>query len=299
MKLLDDIRNEAVEGNSSLTVLLRKCQILAAELQNADFKQWVSCELNGYPNVEALPKYRIIKVASVGNFAGSFGRTLNHAPIPFGNLKPNEAEILSKSRFVDGVGAIESLLSKEKVDGQLSEWWPTDFIGSCAGQFYRDFNLIQAFKVIPRSAVAGILEAIRNRVLEFVLEIQREFPNGLDEGSGAEKKSESVQQIFNTYILGDGNRVATGCGAAEQNMVNFEKGNWAYLEGILKQLKVAQDDISELKGILKIDPPESRSKLGDRLNGWLGGIAAKAAQAGYDIPIGIGLAAILKFCGLN
>ena len=82
-------------------------------------------------------------------------------------------------------------------------------------------------------------------------------------------------------------------------MKKFEKGNWAYLEGVLKQLKVAQDDITDLKQLLKTNPPKSKSKLGDGVNGWLGGIAAKAAQAGYDIPIGIGLAAILKYCGLN
>lgn len=297
--LLVEIRDAAVDGVMPLTTLLRKCQVLASQLDNADFKQWTSRELNGYPNVKSVPAYRKIKVQSLGNFAGAFGRTMTHAPIPLYNLSPKEQEALSHSVFVDGVGTIEGLLTKENGNGQLTEPWPAEFIGFCAGKFYQNFNLIQAYKVVPRSAVSGILEIIRNRILEFSLQLLEVLPEGETLPSKDEESKTSVQNIFNTYILGDGNRVAAGCGSVKQNVTKFEKGNWAYLEGVLKQLKVAQDDITELKQLLKANPPKSKSKLGDGVNGWLGGVAAKAAQAGYDIPIGIGLAAILKYCGLN
>lgn len=296
--LVVEIKREAISGNKSVLPLLRKCQVLASLLKNVDLKHWVACELNGYKGVKDLPNYRIVRVENVGNFAGAFGSSLSNAPIPLAGLGAENAKSLSRSCFMDGIGSIEGLLAADK-DDRLAEVWPADFIAAHASKFYVGYNLIQAYKMISRSDVSGMIEAIRNKVLEFVLEFQERLPDLMDDSVSAEENKSVVQKIVNTYILGDGNRVATGCGIVEQNVINFEKGNWAYLEGVLKQLKVAQEDIVALKGILNKDPPKSKLKLGDRLNGWLGGIAAKAAQAGYDIPIGIGLAAILKFCGLN
>ena len=46
--LLVEIRDAAVDGVMPLTTLLRKCQVLASQLDNADFKQWTSCEVSSY-----------------------------------------------------------------------------------------------------------------------------------------------------------------------------------------------------------------------------------------------------------
>lgn len=298
MKLLTEIRDEAVDGGSDIATLLRKCQVLASVLRNVDFKRWVSCELNGYHAVKDLPRYRIMMVASVGTFFGRFGSSVQNAPLPVGNLPKKIADELRKTYFFDGVGTLQHLVAG-MTDAQLHSAWSADVIALYQDRFYKDMNLVEAHKIIPKSAVSGILEIVRNKVLDFVLEIGHSYPDISADTKAVKIKPEVVQNTYNTYILGDGNRVAAGCGPVEQNVTKFEKGNWAYLEGVLKQLKVAQDDITELKRLLKANPPKSKSKLGDGVNGWLGGIGAKAAQAGYDIPIGIGLAAILKYCGLN
>ena len=49
MSLLREIQIDAINSNAKISDLLRKCQILAYRLGNEDFKNWISFELQGYP----------------------------------------------------------------------------------------------------------------------------------------------------------------------------------------------------------------------------------------------------------
>src|SRR5262249_47160948 len=91
MSLLRDIQSTAVDSDSDVSTLLRKCKILAVRLGNAEFKKWVDQELGGYDNEEELPEYRKLAVQSVGHFSGAFGSGLRNAPIPPGCL-PKELQ---------------------------------------------------------------------------------------------------------------------------------------------------------------------------------------------------------------
>jgi hypothetical protein len=58
MKLLDDIIDLAVDNSSSLSMLLRKCLLLAHTLKNQRFRTWAEKELDGYDQRNELPDYR-------------------------------------------------------------------------------------------------------------------------------------------------------------------------------------------------------------------------------------------------
>lgn len=66
MSLLRDIQNSAIDENTSIITLLRRCHVLAARLGNEDFSNWVNQELNGYSSQDTLPEYRRTHVQSVG-----------------------------------------------------------------------------------------------------------------------------------------------------------------------------------------------------------------------------------------
>lgn len=293
-KLVAEIRSEAIGGEKSVLPLLRKCQVLASLLRNVDLKQWVSRELNGYKSVDDLPKYRIVKVQNIGNFSGMFGRSLQNAPIPVAILGEKLAKALGRSCFVNGVGTIEGLLSGNMND-RLAEVWPADFIANHASEFYENYNLLQAYKLISRSDVIGLLEAIRNKVLEFVLELQEELPDLREEAISEEDNKSVVQRIVNTYIYGDGNRIATNCHDVDQSiMLQVGKGNWDMLSATLTELKVSKSDQMDLKKAIESEPPQGPQKLGGRVSAWLGRVLAKVgtASAAELIVKGIGY-----YCG--
>lgn len=56
---------------------------------------------------------------------------------------------------------------------------------------------MQAWKVIPIGAVVGVLDAVRNRVLNFVLEIEAEEPSAGEASINSNPlPQERIQQIF-------------------------------------------------------------------------------------------------------
>ena len=83
MSLIHDIQAVAISQTTDVPTLLRMCKLLAARISHQRFGEWVDQELNGYPTVESLPDYRVVRVDSYGSFIGSFGSTTNpcvHTP---------------------------------------------------------------------------------------------------------------------------------------------------------------------------------------------------------------------------
>jgi AbiTii len=86
MPLLDEIIPGAVSDKTPVQTLLRQCLVLAHQLKNDKLKVWVEQELNGYTDVEALPKYRVVKTVATGSFVGPGGNALNNQPLPASTL---------------------------------------------------------------------------------------------------------------------------------------------------------------------------------------------------------------------
>ena len=300
MTLIEQIRNEAVDGSSSLTSLLRKCQILASTLGNKDFKRWVSCELNGYGESDELPQYRCIAADSLGTFSGYGGRFLRNQPIPMCNLPEEISERLSTVSFKESVGSLEHLLENTK-DGQLASRWPSAIIAMYQTKFIEGFVLMEAFMVVSRAEVAGLLENIRNRILEFVLELGEKFPDKSFEKPERDVESGVVQSVVNNYIFGNGNRVASGSGASNDISISMAKGNWDMLSAALSEIGLSTEDIDKLGAALKAEPPTDEKHLGKNVSSWIGAMMAKIGKGAYDLSIGTAAgvisSAISRYCG--
>lgn len=222
MSLLREIQDAAVNSSVELTTLLRKCKVLAARLGNEDFKTWVDSELSGYKDISELPDYRILHVNSKGHFSGPFNSGLNNADIPLSCIPKTFRESLSQSNMREPIASLEALVAKSD-GGTASEPWNPDLVAHVGQNIYEGMNCMQAWKVIPLTAVIAALDAVRNRILSFVLEIEAEAP---DAGEAAINSNplpqEKVHQIFNTYISGSVQNVATGSSEFEQHATNNE-----------------------------------------------------------------------------
>ena len=220
MSLLREIQDAAIDSNIELAVLLRKCKVLAARLGNLEFKQWVENELSGYDDVNSLPDYRILNVNSKGHFFGPFQSGLRNADIPLSSIKKEFHKNLSHSYLNQPVAAMENLVS-DSSSGTLQEPWNPDLVAYVGQEIYEGMNCMQAWKVIPVSGMVAALDSVRNRVLNFVLEIEAESPDAGEAPVNSNPVSqEKVHQIFNTYITGTVHNVATGSTNVKQKSVN-------------------------------------------------------------------------------
>tara|TARA_R110001606_G_scaffold6158_1_gene27795 strand:- start:671 stop:1564 length:894 start_codon:yes stop_codon:yes gene_type:complete len=222
MSLLREIQNAAIDSNTELAALLRKCKVLAARLGNPEFKQWVESELSGYDDIDDLPNYRILQVNSKGHFSGPFQSGLRNASIPLMCIDEKFRKNLSLSYLTQGVASMESLVNSAS-GGTLQEPWNSDLVAYVGQDIYEGMNCMQAWKVIPIAGIVSALDAVRNRILNFVLEIEAESPYAGEAPVNSNPVSqEKVHQIFNTYISGNVQNVATGSSDVEQNAINNE-----------------------------------------------------------------------------
>lgn len=244
MSLLREIQEAAINSQTDLAMLLRKCKVLAARLGNPEFKTWVENELCGYEDVEFLPKYRLLKVNSKGHFSGPFQSGLRYADIPMSCIPKEFHKKLSYAYFTLPVAAMEDLVKKS--DGSLQEPWNADIVAYVGQNIYESMNCMQAWKVIPSASIVAALDAVRNSILNFVLEIEAESP---DAGEAPLNSSpipqEKVHQIFNTYITGDVQNIATGSSNVNQKITNNQTN-----EKLFTDLLNAVDSIKENREII-------------------------------------------------
>lgn len=221
MSLLREIQQAAIEEHINIATLLRKCKVLAARLGSQEFENWIDNELNGYKNLDELPSYREFRVRSYGDFVGAFGRQGKNLPIP---LEVFPEEIRDYVETMKLAMAISSLASLAEPEEGLRESWPPEVIRIMGDKIYEDMNCLSAWKALSRAALIGVLDTVRTRILNFVLQIEKDYPDaGEAPINSTPVPEERVSQVFNTYISGTVQNLATGSSHLKQQ-AHFASG---------------------------------------------------------------------------
>jgi hypothetical protein len=148
-------------------------------------------------------------------------------------------EMLGHSYLMQPVAAMESLV-KHKDSGTFQEPWNPDVVVHVGQNIYQHMNCMQAWKVIPSGAIVAALDAVRTRVLNFVLEIEAQNPSaGEAEPNSSPVPMDKVQQIFNTYITGNVQNLAPGSSNVEQTAKYVERNDPEILAKLLEAIKGA------------------------------------------------------------
>lgn len=206
MTLLRRIQDATVDPKFQLADILRMCKILAARLEHPLFKEWIRQELNGYDeNKEQLPDYRVLRnLGCRGDFFGPFGSGLKNAPIPPMCLPEEFREVVSTKYVFQSVSALESNVGQANQSNQsiLRMLWAADAVVLLGSDIYESMVCGQAWTDIPTAALVAILDTIKSRILDFVIEIEAEEPNAGDAEPGAKPiPDKEINYIFNKCIL--------------------------------------------------------------------------------------------------
>ena len=302
MGILDEIIKDAIESMRPLSDLLRKCKVLASRLQNFDFLNWVNSELEGYPNVESLPEYRKFQVGSYGNFYGPFGRSLKNVAIPSIAIPDEYREKYKTANLIQSVSALEDL-SRSNESGQYQIPWPPDFTAIYGNKILENMVCLSAWQQISRSELVTILDVVRNRILNFALELERINPDiGSLENETTKVTTNQLSHIFNTVILGN-----IGQYSSMNQSLNFQievkAGNLQSLKDFLLSNKVSEDDLRELINILEEMKKLEKFDWTKSLNNWFGTMMSKAATGVWNIGMSVAATvlttAISRYLGLK
>ena len=159
--LVPELVNAAIDTSVSSSDLLRRALVVARRLAVPELVDWISSELNGYYS-EEVPDYRRVR-------GQLMAENPIHGPIPF-FASPEMAELLTDFKVRQSVPELMQLM--QSTTGIYSHF-PAD-IEQALMQMMRKTNGMAMRPVLRFSSVQvqGVIENVRNRVLEWALDLE-------------------------------------------------------------------------------------------------------------------------------
>lgn len=227
--LILDMQKDAMYSQIKVSDLLRKTLVVATKLGIEDLKEWADNELNGYDS-EPIPKYRNIvgEIKAKDPYQGWI-------PVIFDN--PEVAEKLSNRKIGQSVSELEHLMQGSRAGESIVMPLPQNIIDKLSrGQG------IVPYLTCGKAQIAGILDSVRNIILQWSLTLEKDGIIGEDVSFSEKEKSIASTITYNinqfTGVLGD---VSTK---------QMQIGDYNTIHSELKQLGVSQSERNELEEIL-------------------------------------------------
>lgn len=288
--MLDEIIKSAVEPEASIGELLRRCKVLASVLGSHQLEDWLLWESSGYPDDAHLPSYRTWPQIIKGTFVGAFGRAARSVTVPPAQLPDKWRDRILTVRCGESIAQIEHILSE--CDSEMIRTDQGNLVLVLGMTVFEGMNCVSAWGEFHRGRLAGVLDSVRSRVLDFALALKKENPDAADNSTSlAGVGMDKATQIFNTTVLGgDANIV----GAATGSNISFgiSKGDFESLARSLRKLSISESDLAELHKALQEDPVSGkRGEFGPNVARWLRRMLEKAAAGVWQV--GVSSASIL------
>jgi AbiTii len=201
-------------------------------------------------------------------------------------------ESLFHAEVREGIAQIEHLLSAGHHTFQIL--WPADVVALLQRRpIYEGMVLMEAWQVIPATAYSSVLGGIRDRVLQFALDIERENPAAGEASTGKMPVSEArVTQIFHQNFYGDHAAVATGGRDVVQHVtISVDVDS---LVAILRELGINKDEQEALVEAVREDQRNGSSLPGPQTRVWLARLQSGSIQLGSSMGVAAATDLILK-----
>lgn len=307
MGLLHEIQESVVQDGTNLSSVLLKLRLLASRLGSDYLEEWVKHESEGYPNDVQVPSYRLVGVSYRGTFSGSFGSRIQNAPIPLYLIKKYAGDRWVKIEIRESIAAIDELV-KSTADGEGGLGIDaSNLILLLQGKVYAEYACNEIQGSISRTSISEIQQAVRSRILELTLELEKTIPSATKVTFGAadansSANAEKVEKISQQIIYGNVTTITGGPGSSF-NLSIGERDNDALIE-YLVSAGIPNEEASELAKIMASEEPSSVAEpFGEKAKNWLGTNLKKAAQGSWKIGITVATKvlseAALKYYGLK
>lgn len=226
-----ELQQDSLNNNTSVTQLLRKALVIAKKLSIDEFIEWISYELNGYDDIEKLPKYR-----KVG------GQVMVHNPYhgwqPVIFSTKEESELMSSKNIFSPISEIENFFERPLENSVISYSLPD----AMSKRIMRSTLGMVPYFIINESQFHNIIDSVRNIVLNWALKLEGDGIVGENltfTERDKEKVSSTVYNIQNfTGVIGDVSKS------------NLQIGDYNSIHSSLKKLGVSQQERNELEELM-------------------------------------------------
>lgn len=297
MTKLSQIIDAATSDTVATASLLRMVKVVASRLDTAPLTQWVDRELEGYEDDAELPRYRGPFPASVmGHFVGPY-RSEMTIPIPAVALQAHmRGGFAFTIVFQQPVSELEPLAAAQ---GNLQNRWDADAVAQINYKVHQGelklvpmHQLVEAYKVVTPHQVRGVLDAVRTRVLNLALDLEKVAPEA-GEPDAALVDAATVQYVVNNNVYGDGNALATGSPGATQTTSVVKHGDLAGLLEAAAAAGLPAEEVGLLEAAVRQDADVASAHggapseaPGPRVSEYMGKLALGAGGVTGKVAIG-------------
>jgi len=263
--LVEEIQREALDADMPVATLLRKVKLAAAKLQLPIVEEWVDHELNGYGK-STVPPYRQVK-----GTPKAYNPYNGWIPI-MGD--PKTIDGISKCHNTQPIAAIEDLVRDKEADVFHVPLSPKIIHALNKSS---DVMLGEMANFIGRGALVGIVDQVRNMVLDWAIELEKAEIKGEGMSFKAEEKIAAQNNPAITIgsvgsfvgvvgsnnqfhdIVGGSANVAQIRDLAQQLRIHLdalvaggadEKSLTSAIEGLIIEADKSEPDSNRLRGLL-------------------------------------------------
>lgn len=297
-----------MDTSSELSSILLKLRFLASRLGSVELEEWVRHESEGYPPDGPVPAYRVLSVSYTGNWSGPFGSGIRNAPIPDYLIEKLANKSWTHYEMRSSISVVDDLLTRDDGEGGTYEIDAANLILLLQGKVYEKYACNSVTGHVPKAAIRSIQYAVRSRILELTIALEKAVPAAVDVVLGEAPKadtgtSDAVAQIVNKTIYGNYTEVVNS-GAGARITLNIGERDVRSLISELVKAGIPERSAEEFAGLVASEEPTSREQpFGRRACEWLGRNVVKAADGTWKIGVGVATAvleeAALRYYGLK
>lgn len=177
--LIEQLQLGAVDGAAPITDLLRRAKLAAVKLSAAEFAAWVNLEMNGYRDTDEVPPYR--RLVGPVRFFNPF-----HGWQPIFGMENMNRKVFQPIAEVSTLSQMKSGMVTIGVPAKIREMVARQVEFQC-----------EVRQHISTTAMLGIVEAVRNNVLEWTIKLEKAGIRG-DGLSFSPEETKVAQSMFVT-----------------------------------------------------------------------------------------------------
>ena len=174
-------------------------ECLVIKLQNKKLIEFINSELNGYDD-KKIPKYRWIKGMLMGTASNGYYVHKNYR-LPTYHLKKHGIQDLEICKMGESIGALVEYANRE--EDNLCKIIPPEFF-EYFDELLQETYYIQRIHIpISKGNIKGILTSIRSKILDLILEMEKELnTEGLENlfKNPTKEEQNKANKIVNNFI---------------------------------------------------------------------------------------------------
>lgn len=287
MNLIGEIIEALISESADLNTALLRTKVLLHQIGEKDLVHWVDSELKGYSLVDEVPDYRIIAVEVLGNISNGAWH-YSAQPLPLRHLP----ETLRKNLETTHLRQSIAVLQKYAVDeSNLGITIAPEIFPHLSKAFTGGYNVERAWGQPSAGIMLQVVNEVRTRLLDFVLELSEKIPGGLSLSEIKEKaKDIDVSAMFKNSVFGHNTTIIVGDNNVQNVKNRVIESDFESLGKFLEESKIAKADIDSLREAIEADKDAAElaeKKFGPNVSKWFARMIDKAASAAWDMNVGV------------